>query len=82
MGKFGKRATRRGVPLTAEQVARNLRHAIHRHAADLNRRINHNASGLSAPAILAAFGAEAATLGTYLATAGQLTAAAVGTSGQ
>jgi hypothetical protein len=60
------------MPRTAAQIAGNLRRTITQQVATINQRIQHNPSGIPAADILAAFGADAATVGQYLASGSQL----------
>lgn len=70
-------------PAPVTVVVTNIRRAIGNHAADLNKRINQNRFAHTATDILAAFGADAETLNTYLALAATLELKAdAGTSGQ
>jgi hypothetical protein len=68
-GQRGRGQRRRreatGTP-TAEMVASNMRRAIRTQTASLQRRLSSNPHGLTAEAIAAAFGDQAAVLANYL----------------
>ena len=77
-----KRAVRAHTPLTPAQIVAHLRAAICTHVGTINRRIDHNGNHHSMAAIIAAFGADASTLASYLALGQTLGVHPAGSSGQ